>query len=80
MSLQHGYTGGFAITPHDTTKFTRPCEAIYVGGAGNAVVLMASGETVTFNGLTAGQVLHVKANRVNATNTTATNLVGLWGA
>lgn len=80
MSLFHGFTSGFAITPSDTVRFTRPCEGIYVGGTGNVVVLLTSGDVMTFNGAPAGTILPVKANRVNATNTTATGLVALWGA
>lgn len=79
MAQRHGYTNAFAITPSDTVKLTAPSEAIYCGGAGNAVVLLTSGQTVTFTGLLAGHVYPIKANRVNATNTTATNLVALWG-
>lgn len=79
MAQRHGYTNGFAITPSDTTKFTKPCEGIYVGGAGNMVVLLTSGDVVTLTGVLAGTVYPVKANRVNSTSTTATNLVGLWG-
>lgn len=65
-----------AITPSDTTvvKF----RAIYVGGAGNLAVLM-EGDTVatTFNSVPAGSILQIRVQKVMATNTTATNIVGL---
>jgi hypothetical protein len=78
--IQHGFRDGFAITPSDTVVFTKPCEAIYVGGAGAVVVLTPGGTTLTFAAVPVGTVLYVKANRVNSTNTTATNLVALFGA
>lgn len=71
------YRQAVAITPADNTQIG-PYEALYVGGAGNAVLYVYStGTTVTFNGLTAGQVLQVEFSGVNATGTTATGLIGL---
>lgn len=67
----------FAITPSDSTNFTDVARSIYVGVAGNIAVVTLAGNTVTFVGAAAGSVLPVAAKRVNATNTTATNLVGL---
>lgn len=77
MSIQHGYVRAFEITPSDTVNFSQPCEAIYVGTAGD-VVAVVNGVAVTFVA-PAGAVLPVKATRVNSTGTTATDLVGLWG-
>lgn len=68
---------GFAITPSDTTNFNSMCRSIYVGGAGNIVVIMSDGTSLTFVGCPAGLLLPVVAIRVNNTNTTATNLIGL---
>lgn len=79
MSIHHGYSHAFAITPSDTVPIGSPCEAIYVGGTGDVEVLMASGSTVLFEAVPAGTTLPVKPKRVNATATDATNLVGLWG-
>jgi hypothetical protein len=68
-----------AITPHDSNNFSlAPCRAIYVGGDGNLVAVSQVGDSVTFVGLKAGSVLPIEAVRVNATNTTATNLVALY--
>lgn len=68
-----------AITPHDTTSFTDGiCRAIYVGGAGAVVAVRKDGTAVTFAAAVAGSVLPVRAIRVNATSTTATNLVALY--
>jgi hypothetical protein len=54
-------------------------KGLYVGGAGNLNLLLA-GDTapVVFVGVAAGTVLPVRVAKVMATNTTATNLVGLY--
>lgn len=67
----------FEITPTDTTAFASPARAIYVGGAGNIALITFAGTSITFNGLLTGSILPVGAQRINSTNTTATNLVGL---
>lgn len=68
-----------AITPHDTNDgpFDDPFDAVYIGGAGNIVVVREDDVAVTFVGLSAGIILRVRGIRVNSTNTTATNLVAL---
>jgi hypothetical protein len=55
------------------------CNAVYVGVGGD-VALYSPGSTtsVTYKGLSAGQVLPVKAQRVLVTGTTATDLVALY--
>lgn len=81
-----GYQKAVAVTPHDSNAQTgfasgsppgRDCDAIYVGGAG-AVAAVSMGTAVTFAAVPVGTVLRIKASRINATNTTATNLVALW--
>jgi hypothetical protein len=67
-----------AVTPSNTTLFTREARALYIGGDGNAVVLTAAGNAVTFSGLTAGTILPIRCRRVNSTSTTATNIVALF--
>ncbi len=68
-----------AVTPSDSVNFTNgPCRALWVGGAGNVVVFFTSGNTVTFTGVLAGSLLPVQALRVNATLTTATNIVAVY--
>jgi hypothetical protein len=71
------YDKFFAITTSDTNNFAVVPDAIYIGGAGNLVAVMPDGSTVTFTGVLAGTVLPISCIRVNATNTTATALVGL---
>lgn len=72
-----------AIVPSDTVPLS-PCSAIYVGGAGD-IVLVPSGNagasvaaaSVTLKAVPVGTVLHVSAQYVMATGTTATDLVAL---
>lgn len=77
MSLQrYPATYAFAITPHDSTDFASACRGIYVGGAGD-ITAIVKGVAVLFKAVPVGAILPVSATRVNATGTTATNLVGL---
>lgn len=74
---KESYRGGFSITPSDTVNFTDPCSAIYVGGAGNIVIVSDSGDVITLLAVPVGTILPIAATRVNSTSTTATNLVAL---
>ena len=72
------YTKAAAVTKHDSAAQTLlPCDALYVGGAGDVAVIMKGGTTVTFVGVLAGTVLPIGITRVNATNTDATSIVAL---
>lgn len=53
------------------------CDAIYVGGAGIVVAVTVDGIAVSFT-CVAGQILLIKAIRVNSTTTTATLMVALY--
>jgi hypothetical protein len=66
--------GAVAITPSDTT--TKQLIGFYVGGAGNVTVVDALGQTVTFYSVPAGQFIALQINKIKATGTTATNIVG----
>ena len=68
----------FAITGNDSTDLTVFPRAIYVGGAGNVKVITLGGDTVTFSGVLSGTVLPVRVKRVFSTDTTATNLIGIY--
>ncbi len=64
------------ITPNDATDFQYVGKGIYVGGAGDIVVIMANSTTpVTFRSTATGSILPIRVSRVLATGTTATNLV-----
>lgn len=66
-----------AVTTSDTTNIP-PTRGLYIGSAGNVVVDMAYGTTITFVGVQGGTVLPVQVTRIYATNTTATNIVALY--
>jgi hypothetical protein len=71
------YENAVAITPADNTAIG-PYQALYVGGAGNVVLIPYNSTTpVTFTGVPAGTILRVHFQGINATSTTATALVGL---
>lgn len=72
------YTNAEAVTPNDSTKI-RPTVGLYVGGAGNIVVVMAGegGTTVTLSGVVAGSFLPLSVKQVKSTGTTATLIIAL---
>lgn len=69
---------GAAVTPSDTVDLPTASRFIWVGGAGNIALITVGGDTITLNGCLAGTMLRVRASRILATGTTATNLVALW--
>jgi hypothetical protein len=74
------YNIWLAITKSDSANIAGPrllTDAIYVGGAGVVVAVMEDGGTAAFTCI-AGQVLPIKAKRVNSTSTTATLMVALY--
>lgn len=66
-----------AITPSDTVDLPRFARAIRVGRAGDVVLVNAVGVAVMFVGCQEGEILP-GASRVNATGTTATDLVAYY--
>lgn len=68
-------TGGAAITPSDSTVVD--FNGIYIGGAGNLAVTLFDGSVVTLTAVIVGQIYPLRVIKVMATNTTATNLLGL---
>lgn len=67
----------FPITPDDSNDLPFVSLAIYVGTAGDVVVTSMHGNTSTFKNVQAGTVLDVRATRVWATGTTASDLVNM---
>lgn len=72
------YPFAVAITPHASTNIPNgPVDAVYVGGAGVVAAVFNDDSVVNFT-CVAGQILPIRAKRVNAINTTATLLVALY--
>lgn len=68
-----------AVTPSDAEVFDGPA-AIYVGGDGDVSVvpaLPAGAAAVTLT-MTAGGFVPFMVRKVNATGTTATNILAVW--
>lgn len=68
----------FAITPHDSDNEANVFRGLYVGTTGDVVVVDEGDNATTFTAVPAGTVLPIIGKRVNSTNTTAENLVGLY--
>jgi len=67
-----------AVTPSDTIDDPNgPFKAIYVGSAGNIVIVGIDNVAVTFVGALAGSILPLIGRRINSTNTTASSLVAI---
>lgn len=67
-----------AITPSNETDLAAMSRAIYVGGAGDLAVTMASGLPAVFRNVPAGAILPIRARRVLSDGTTAGDIVALW--
>jgi hypothetical protein len=67
----------FAITPSDVTDLAFLTSGLYVGGAGDIAVQGATGASVLFKAVPVGSILPIRASRILASGTTATNIVGL---
>lgn len=75
LQILSALEGAFSVTPSDVTDFPRKSTGLYVGVSGNVSVVMANGNEVTMVGLAAGVWHPLQIIRVNATNTTATNIL-----
>lgn len=64
-----------AVTPSDTADLPIAAKRLWIGGAGAVKVNTVGGSTVTYTGVPAGTYLNVRASRVYATGTIATNIV-----
>lgn len=64
-----------AVTPSDATVVN--FVGLYVGGTGDVAIKGRGGVAVTLAAVPAGTFIPVNVNRVMATNTTATLIVGL---
>src|SRR5262245_38187236 len=78
---EDGYMQSFnnwtPITPSDTVNLATLADAIWVGGGGNLAVVSQGGQVTIFTAVPAGSWLPIRARRINATNTTASNILAL---
>lgn len=69
----------FSITPHETDELPFVPREIYVGGAGDIEMVAVDSDTaVILKAVPAGMRLPYRAKRIISTNTTATDLVGVY--
>lgn len=68
----------FPITPADAVLLPHVTKGIYIGTGGTVTLVpLRGGQPVSFVNLPSGAILDVRATAVNATGTTAADLVGL---
>jgi hypothetical protein len=70
------YSQALAVTPHDSTNLVSMTRGLYIGVAGD-VTAVIGGSAVLFKAVPVG-ILPVAVTRVNATATTATNILALY--
>lgn len=71
--------GAFAINISDSNNLSIITRAIYIGGAGQMKVDMYNaGTAILFSGLVAGMLLPIRVVKVYSTETTATQIIGLY--
>ena len=66
-----------AIVPNDGADLIRATRAIFVGQSGNLRLRTVGGDIVTLANVQGGVIYPVRAARVLATGTTASDIVGL---
>lgn len=73
-----------AVTPSDTVNFVNQglgritADAIYVGSAGNIVLVFEDGGTLTIAAVAGSYIWHSGVKRINATSTTAAAIYALY--
>ena len=77
-ALESPGEGILEVSPNDSVDLAQVSRALYIGGSGDVAVQMKDGSTGTLVGVPGGQVLPVRAVRVLATGTTATNIVAVF--
>jgi phage gp37-like protein len=87
--FNQGYAKAILITKSDTVNFdasvstvgqdVKPCDAIWVGGAGIVKAVMQDGSTAEFT-CVAGTLLPIRAIRVFSATTTATLMYALYAS
>ncbi len=77
MAHDHTLVAGDAVAITPTDGASHNLVGIYVGTTGDVAVVTDRGTTVTFKTVPAGAIIPLAIRTVNATNTTASNIVGL---
>lgn len=65
------------ITASDSTEYAPAYRALFVGGGGDVSLVSPKGNTSVFKNVPSGSILPARFTQVLATDTTATDLVGL---
>jgi hypothetical protein len=76
-ALEGPATHAFAVTPHDTNDLPETTRAIFVGGTGSVCLVLVSGAEITLANVASSSIIPVRATRLKATGTTATQIVGM---
>lgn len=77
--LVPSWSSAVAVTKSDSTVYTPSLKSLWVGGAGDVAVRMKGSQTtVTYLAVPAGTRLPVNVDKVMSTNTSATNIIGLY--
>lgn len=69
---------GFAITPNDTDSLSNVTREIYVGSGGDIALELKNGDSITLKNVPEGARLPYRVAKVLDTDTTASDLVGLY--
>ena len=65
------------VTPSDADDLDQVCRALYVGTGGDVAVVMRDGTAATFKNVPDGAMLDLRVRRVNATGTTADDIIAI---
>ena len=78
LTLASGSLGNAkAYRIYSPNKINRDC-VVYVGVTGDVALVDGNGNVEIYTAVPAGMVIPVMGGRVNATSTTATNMVAIW--
>ena len=78
FGVESAAANAFAVSPHDENNLPFVTRGMYVGTEGNLKVEMKNGDIVTFANLAPGMVHPIMCEKVFATGTTATYIVGVY--
>lgn len=64
-----------AVVPSDSADLPNACKRLWVGTGGAVTLVTVGDDSVTYTAVPSGTYLQVRAARVQATGTTASNIV-----